>query len=187
MTVKDPENGSTESAEVEEENLPLTPSRAAKKRSMDDLLKLVLFLMNLSPGDFEAMEFSDELLGALTEARKIKAHGARRRQVRYVIQILDSGDVEGVKAKISRMKELRDARVTNFHAIEAMRDRVLAGGDEALQEVAERFPNVDRQQLRNLQRAALKDKVPGTNVKANRAMFRFLQDLYAAADRAGET
>ena len=164
----------------DDSSLPTTVSRAAKKRSMDELLKLVLFLMELSPGDFDALGLPEEFRDYIIEARKVKAHGARRRQIRYVIQKLAADDVDMIKEKIANMKELRDKRAKNFHVIESMRDRVLAGGDEMIQEVMERFPNADRQQLRNLQRAALKEKVPGTNVKTNKAMFRFLQDLFTA-------
>lgn len=184
MTNSDSENDDRKGLDKANEDIPNSPSRAAKKRSMDELLKLVLFLMEISQGDFDALELPDELAGPLLGARKVKAHGARRRQVRYVIQILASGDVEAVKEKISGMKELRDKRAGNFHLIEALRDRVLEGGDEVVQEIVERFPDVDRQQLRNLQRAALKQNVPGTNVKTSRAMFRFLQELFATAGKS---
>lgn len=182
MTINDSEDKELPNISIEDSG-PSIPSRAAKKRSMDELLRLVLFLVDISQGDLDALDLSDDLLGPLSDARKIKAHGARRRQIRYVIQILASGDVEAVKAKIAGMKQLRDARISNFHAIEALRDRVLVGGDEALQEVVERFPSVDRQQLRNLQRAALKIKGPGIEPKASRAIFRFLQILFETAEK----
>jgi ribosome-associated protein len=167
-------------------SIPTTVSRAAKKRSMDELLKIVLFLMELSQGDFDALGLPEEFRDCIIDARKVKAHGARRRQIRYVVQKLAADDIGMIKEKIANMKELRDKRIKNFHIIESMRDRVLAGGDEVIQEIMERFPSADRQQLRNLQRAAQKEKVPGTNVKTNKAMFRFLQDLFTAADATSE-
>ncbi len=182
MANKDDEFDSLDDFDADDPSVPTTVSRAAKKRSMDDLLKLVLYLLELSPGDFDALGLPDDFRGYIIEARKVKAHGARRRQIRYVVQKLASDDVDMIRAKIAGMKEQRDKRVKSFHIIESLRDRVLAGGDAEIQEVMERFPSADRQQLRNLQRAALKEKVPGSNVKTNRAMFRFLQELFSAED-----
>jgi ribosome-associated protein len=183
MTIKDDDFSNIDDFE-DDSSMPMTVSRAAKKRSMDELLKLVLFLLELSEGDFDALRLPEEFRDYIIEARKVKAHGARRRQIRYVVQKLAADDVEMIKEKIANMKALRDKRAKNFHIIESMRDRVLAGGDEVIQEVMERFPNADRQQLRNLQRAAQKEKIPGSNVKTGKAMFRFLQDLFTAADAA---
>ncbi len=182
MAKKDEHLDNLDILDSDDPAVPMTESRAAKKRSMDDLLKLVLYLMELSQGDFDALGLPEDFRDYIIEARKVKAHGARRRQIRYVVQKLAADDIDSIKGKIAEMKEQRDRRVKNFHIIESLRDRVLAGGDEVIQEVMERFPNADRQQLRNLQRAAQKEKVPGTNVKTNRAMFRFLQDLFTAAD-----
>ncbi len=187
MANKDDEFDSMDDFDADDPSVPTTVSRAAKKRSMDDLLKLVLYLLELSPGDFDALGLPDDFRGYIIEARKVTAHGARRRQIRYVVQKLASDDVDMIRAKIAGMKEQRDKRVKSFHIIESLRDRVLAGGDAEIQEVMERFPSADRQQLRNLQRAALKEKVPGSNVKTNRAMFRFLQELFSAEDAEDTT
>jgi len=183
MTENDNDTDNPAGLESEEHSIPMTPSRAAKKRSMDELLKLVMYLIELSQGDFEALGLPEEFKDHLNEARKVKAHGARRRQIRYVVQKLASNDIETIKSKIAGMKEQRDKQIKNFHIIESLRDRVLAGGDDIIQEVMERFPGADRQQLRNLQRAAQKEKVPGTNIKTTKAMFRYLQQLFTDSDK----
>ena len=65
----------------------------------------------------------------------------------------------------------------SFHQLEQLRDEVLAAGVAGTELVASRWPEADRQQLRQLilqhQRDTERGKPPG----ASRKLFRYLRDL----------
>jgi ribosome-associated protein len=81
----------------------------------------------------------------------------------------------------------RPARQKNqvFHELEALREEVLAAGAPGVELVMKRWPEADRQQLRQLilqhQREQQRNKPPA----ANRRLFRYLRELqefYGEAD-----
>ena len=57
------------------------PSKSARKRAYLALQKLGEELITLRESDLQAMPLDEELRDAVLEARRIKAHGALRRQI----------------------------------------------------------------------------------------------------------
>lgn len=72
-------------------------SRTQKKKEDQALQRLGEQLVALQPSLVESMDLPDELLENIKFARKIKSHGARRRQVRHIgalLRNLDSQPIE---------------------------------------------------------------------------------------------
>ena len=59
-------------------------SRTRKKNEARALQRLGKQLVALSTGQLETLALPDELLAAIELARKIRSHGARRRQIQYI-------------------------------------------------------------------------------------------------------
>jgi ribosome-associated protein len=64
-----------------------------------------------------------------------------------------------------------------LHRVEAMRDRLVAEGDEALAELLSGYPQADRQHLRQLARNAREEKLRNKPPHAYRELFRELRVL----------
>jgi ribosome-associated protein len=64
-----------------------------------------------------------------------------------------------------------------FHQLEQLRDELLATGVDGIEAVTQRWPQADRQQLRQLilqhQRDSARNKPPA----ASRKLFRYLREL----------
>lgn len=72
-------------------------SRTKKKKEDQALQRLGEQLVALRPGQLETMGLSDELMAAIEFARKIKSHGARRRQIKRVGALLRQLDPQAIK------------------------------------------------------------------------------------------
>ncbi len=159
---------------------PQAPSKSQLKREALALQALGARLLDLPPARLERMRISDRLRSALDESRKVKAHSARRRQLRWLGKVLSSEDSDQLANLVAQSDAKQQADNQRFHALERWRDRLLAEGDDALSELLERYPDADRQQLRALLRSAGKEQAAGKPPAAARKLFKYLRQLDGA-------
>ncbi len=79
-------------------------SRTQKKNEDRALQRLGEQLVALPPGQLETMELPEELLTAIQSARKIKSHGARRRQLQYIGAIMRHIDPQPIETALARIQ-----------------------------------------------------------------------------------
>jgi len=80
------------------------PSKSARKREYLALQKLGEELLAVNEPDLLGIELEDELLEALLEARRIKSHGALRRQKQYIGKLMRQVDPEPIRAALARLR-----------------------------------------------------------------------------------
>ncbi|WP_253283421.1 ribosome biogenesis factor YjgA, partial [Cedecea davisae] len=80
-------------------------------------------------------------------------------------------------------KNRHNQQVSLFHKLEALRDRLVEEGDEAMAEVLRLYPQADRQQLRVLIRNAQKEKAANKPPKSYRQIFSYLRELAEEQER----
>jgi ribosome-associated protein len=122
------------------------------------------------------------LLEALRTAQKIRAHGALKRQLQYIGKLLREVDDTPIRAAIESRDRQHLSHTREFHRLEELRDRLLAGDDAALAEVMALFPLADRQHLRKLVRQARQEHANNQPPRASRQLFRYLRELLDAPD-----
>ena len=79
-------------------------SRTRKKNEDRALQRLGEQLVSLPFGQLETMELPDELLTAIEFARKIRSHGARRRQIQYIGVLMRHIDPEPIETALDRIR-----------------------------------------------------------------------------------
>ena len=79
-------------------------SRTQKKKEDQALQRLGEQLVALQPSLLESMGLSDELLENIKFARKIKSHGARRRQIRHIGALLRHMDSQPIETALERIR-----------------------------------------------------------------------------------
>jgi len=79
-------------------------SRTQKKDEDRALQRLGEQLVALSSGQLESMELPDELLTAIKFARKIRKHGARRRQIQYIGALMRHIDPQPIETALDRIR-----------------------------------------------------------------------------------
>ena len=75
-------------------------SRTQKKKEDQALQRLGEQLVSLRPGRLEAMGMPEELVDAIEFARKIKSHGARRRQIKHIGALLRQLDPQPIETAL---------------------------------------------------------------------------------------
>ena len=79
-------------------------SRTRKKNEDRALQRLGEQLVALPFGQLETMELPDELLAAIELARKIRSHGARRRQIQYIRALMRHIDLQPIETALERIR-----------------------------------------------------------------------------------
>ena len=82
----------------------LKPSKSARKREYIALQRLGEELLTVKEPDLLGMQLDDELLDAVLEARRIKAHGALRRQKQYIGKLMRNIDPEPIRAALAQLR-----------------------------------------------------------------------------------
>jgi len=80
------------------------PSKSARKRAYLALQKLGEELITLRESDLQAMPLDEELRDAVLEARRMKAHGALRRQKQYIGKLMGRIDPEPIREALERLR-----------------------------------------------------------------------------------
>jgi len=80
------------------------PSKSARKREYLALQKLGEELITLRESDLLSLPLEEDLLEAVQEARRIKAHGALRRQKQYIGKLMRHVDAEPINAALERLR-----------------------------------------------------------------------------------
>ena len=102
---------------------------------------------------------------------------ARRRQLQYIGKLLRSIDAEPIREALEKIENKHNQQQAMLHKLEILRDELVAKGDVALTDLLNEHPSADRQQLRNLIRAAQKEKEQNKPSKAYREIYQILKTL----------
>lgn len=155
-------------------------SRTQLKKEAAALQKMGEKLVTLSPDQLKRMELPAALMDAVRTVRTMKSRGARRRQMQYIGTIMRSVDVEPIEQALLEIEQGAYRQAREFHRIEAWRDQLVAGNDDAVNEILEAFPAADRQRLGQLARSARREKEKNAPPKSARNLFRYLKELAGA-------
>jgi ribosome-associated protein len=111
--------------------------------------------------------------------------GARKRLLKFITGQLHKIDVEPILEKLARMKNKSAHAVREHHIVERWRDRLIAGGNDALTELLNEQPDADRQQLRQLLRNVQKEAEASKPPKSSRLLYRYLKTLFKVEGETG--
>ena len=153
-------------------------SKSQLKRDMHALQALGQQLVELPKEQFEKISLEESLRDAIVDARHIRQHGARKRQLQYIGKIMRNVDAKPIQEQLNTLKGQSNQAAQALHTIERWRDRLLKEGDNALEDLVKQYQQVDRQYLRQLLRNAQKETLTNKVPKSTRTLFRYLRELF---------
>ncbi|MFU8764212.1 MAG: ribosome biogenesis factor YjgA [Haliea sp.] len=164
------------------EDLPEPPSKSELKRRMTALQALGEALTDLSDKQLRKIPIADpRLTEAIQEARRISSNSARRRHLQFIGKLMRDIDAEPIAEALAALDRERNQAATLFHGLEQVRDELLAAGLPGIETIVDRWPDADRQHLRQLllqdQREQQRNQAPA----ARRKLFRYLRELDESA------
>jgi ribosome-associated protein len=154
------------------------PSKSERKRQMHALQALGESLLALNDKQLAQIPIDDEqLLSAIYECRQIRSNSARKRQLQLIGKLMRGIDPAPIEKALQTLYESRQQHAAAFHQLEQLREDILASGPEGVELAMKRWPQADRQQLRQLvlqhQREVQRNKPPA----ASRKLFGYLKKL----------
>lgn len=175
-----------EPAEDEFDDLDAAPSRTQLKREAHALQDLAEALTHLPRERWTALsQIDDSVRAAVAMAVKISAHGAKRRQLRYIaglLRHLEEDDLALLRRSVAGEQADKAVAAQRLHRIEGWRDRLLNEGDAALSDLLADYPHADSQALRQLLRNAQKERVQNKPPRSARLIFQALKALLDAPE-----
>jgi ribosome-associated protein len=160
--------------ELEEETIEVSKSQL--KRELLALQDLGRELVALSAKDLQHLPLSEDLLEALTEARKLKM-SALARKIKHIGKLLRDEDADAIRDALAKLRQPHVESVQAFHEVEQWRDSLLSGNMDLVNELCQRYPELDRQRLGQLVRNAKKEASLQKPPKSARVLFRYLKDV----------
>lgn len=157
-------------------------SKSQRKRDADNIRQLGEHLAQLSKSELASVPLPEDVSLAIDELSRIKANGARKRQLGFLAKRLRNVDIEPIEQALEKIKQTARSNTLNLHTVEHWRDRMLGDVDEespklALTAFLSEFNNADRQQLRQLQLQAIKEREKKRPPAAARQLFKLLRDI----------
>ena len=151
-------------------------SKSQRKRELYAILALTERALTLSDDKLAATGINEKALQAFKEAKKMKASGAKNRQLKYISKLIRNEDVEVLETYLNEAEQSHLNENRFFHQLERWRNRLIAEGDAAINDCLDEFPMIDRQQLRTLVRQARKETEQQKPPAASRKIFKLLRE-----------
>ncbi len=156
------------------------PSRSHRRREALGVLELAGALMAAPDGLLPKLPLEPSLLELLNESRRVHQQVARKRQMQYLakhLRRLDDEEIDALRAALGHEREQSRRDSARLHRLEALRERLIDDGDEALTDLLDRHPDADRTRIRQLARQARLERERQEAPRASRELFRLLRDL----------
>src|SRR5437763_11477088 len=143
---------------------------------MHELQALGVALVGLPETQLRSMALADDLLEAVLEAKRIKSHEGRRRQMQYIGRLMRDVDPAPIRARLDAIAGQSAEAAARHRRLEALRERLI-GDDAALTDYVASHAGADLQALRTLIRNARREQQEGRPPRAYRELFRLLKAL----------
>ena len=151
-------------------------SKTRRKREMTELQSLGAALVELPETQVQAMGLDERLAQAVLEAKRMRSHEAKRRQLQYIGRLMRELDPEPIRAQLAATEGSSAQAAAAHRRLEAWRERLITD-DAALTSFAAEHPAADLQALRALIRNARKEQKEGKPPRAYRELFRAIKAL----------
>lgn len=152
-------------------------SKSEIKQEAKDLRIFAEKLVKLSKSQRQKLTASDELLDAFKLADKISTKpDALRRHMQFMAKLLRDEALDTLKLEYQKLTTPGQANDAQMQKIERLREALINKGDDAINDLLEQAPTLERQRVRQLTRQAKKEvekEKPGKNYKE---LFQYIKD-----------
>ena len=136
-------------------------SKSKRKRDADEMQALGKRLTKLRPAQRGLLPLTETLISAIEEYNRLpKSFAARSRQLQYIGRLMRESDYAEIASELDRLESPNyiSAKTKLKRAAQEQATNLLAEGDSIINALVEKYPSLDRQQLRQLHREYLKAK-----------------------------
>ena len=158
-----------------------TPSKSQRKREAHALQALGEQLIALKSAVLATIPLPDELLSAVQAAQGMHKHGALRRQRQYIGKLMRNIDVLPIQQALDALQASDLASKRQHRDLERWVNGLLDPEQSkiTLETIFDRYPQAERQHLRQLIRKAMTEHQHNKPPAARRLLFRYLREISA--------
>jgi ribosome-associated protein len=153
-------------------------SRAEAKREIAIYQELGMKLVVLSKTQIDKLELDEIIYDNVLKTKTIKINTeAYRRHLQYIGKLMRNVDVEALQLDIKNVLNQNSNESAKQNVAEKLKDQLMNEGDQAIQELIEKHPDLDRQKLRQLIRQSNKEltKKPDQASKSAAELVKYLR------------
>jgi ribosome-associated protein len=165
------------------------PSKSARKRAAHEAQELGEQLIELRDTELDALDLPETLMDAIRLARRTTSRAGAVRQRQYIGKLMRDVDLEPIRAALNARSEQSSRDAERFKRIEQWRERLIAEGPAALEDLQRWRPELDRDvwsrhiaaAQRERARLLLDDSAaagPARSGVEGRELFRMLRALF---------
>lgn len=155
------------------------PSKSERKRAAQAAQELGEQLVTLSDAELDALDLPERLRDAIDEAKRITSRAAAARQRQFIGRLMREIDLGPIRAALAERSRKVAAEAQRFRRIETWRERLIAEGPAALEELAQWHPDAATEDFaRHVAAARAERSRTGTTGPAARELFRALRALF---------
>jgi ribosome-associated protein len=177
MTSNSSKSRSNNQVIEQDDEIEYGPSKSEIKRECHHLLDIGEEILKLTTEDRYTLDLPEDVEAAITTAHKIKSRSGLKRQRQYIGKLLRSVDSEAIETKLKKIQHRHDTNTAQFKRLEKWRDSLIDNDKETLNEIILRFPEIDRQHINQLIRAAHQERKQDKAPAAARKLFKYLREL----------
>jgi ribosome-associated protein len=165
--------------ETERDEASERPSKSSRKRAAHAAQDLGVELAQLREAQLAELELPEKLKDAIRALRTITSRAAGARQRQYIGKLMRDVDPEPIRAALNARSQVDAQETERFKRVESWRDRLIAEGTPALEELQRWRPQIDPVQWAQRVSAAQTERArTGASGPASRELFRALRALF---------
>lgn len=154
------------------------PSKSERKRDAHEAQALGEELVKLKELDLKAFGLPESLYDAIVEARRLTSRTALVRQRQLIGKLMRGVELEPIRTALASRGQDAARETQRFKRVEHWRERLIAEGASALDELMKLRPDMDREEwLARVAAAAAEREKLGTSGLRSRELFRHLRAL----------
>lgn len=155
-------------------------SKTQLKNHMLALQQLGQKLVNLPDAALAKIPLDEELRDAVLLAQRInRKKDGFRRQLQFIGKLMRQRDTSDIEQALTRLNQQHQSVNQHFHLLERLRDNILQGDEQVIEQALQKHSALDRQKIRQLKRQAHKEQAEQKPPKAARELFQYLKQSIA--------
>jgi len=130
-------------------------SKSQRKREADAMQELGRKLTALRPAQRALLPLTETLLSAVEEYNRLpNSFPARNRQLQFIGRVMRESDHEAIAEELTKLESPHyvSSKTKRRRLVEQNATQLLTEGDSAINQLLDKYPSLDRQQLRQLHR-----------------------------------
>jgi len=133
-------------------------------------------ISELTINNIEAFKFPLNIYEATIALKNLKSNSAKKRQVQYLGKLLREIDLTDALIVMKQLEVSSQKEIQRNHIIEAWRDKLLINND-SITEFIDKYPQIDRQTLRQTISNTQKEKKDNREPKYSRQLFKLIKGI----------